>query len=73
MIYAILLSIPQPFALPEISRNPGDPPFGLEKIGLIQKAKIPDMRVINSPSKTQEETESAGTCPTLLSRPELCN
>ena len=73
MIFAILLSIPQPFALPAISRKPGDPPCGLEKMGLIQKAKIPNMSVINSLPKTQEKTDSIDTCPTLLSRPELCN
>ena len=73
MIYAILLSIPQPFALPAISRKPGDPPYGLEKMGLIQKAKIPNTSAITSPSTTKEETENTGTCPTLLSRPELCN
>lgn len=73
MIYAILLSIPQPFAFPAISRKPGDPPYGLEKMGLIQKAKIPSMSGINPTSTTQDETENTGTCPTLLSRPELCS
>jgi len=72
MIYAILISIPQTFALPAITRKPGDPPCGLTKMPPIERAKIPDMSKINSPLITQNEPSSPDTCPTLLSRPELC-
>ena len=72
MIYAILISIPQALALPAITRKPGDPPCGLTKMAPIEKADIPDMRKINSPLITQSEPAASDSCPTLLSRPELC-